>query len=190
MLWQCHVSASPMEPILAATVFFLFFCGGQPWFLRTEVLLSQSFACTLGNVQGGNDLGAFVFVCGDQHLAPNLQKKHGFNTKRTFVQVLLDCSGGLGANMITLSLLIHIFCCGGGVHSCVFFLRCCHVAPVVFARWLSCSEKFRIFPVHCWMSSLGLFCQVGLSLLGFGAAQTQYRRLSLRQNQFGVSITP
>ena len=43
--------------------------------------------------------------------------------------MLLDCSGGLGANMITSSLLIHkflgFFFCGGGVHSCV----CCAMLP-------------------------------------------------------------
>ena len=74
---------------------FLFFCGGQPWFLCTEVLLSQGFL-RVHLEQGGKDLGAFVFVCRDQHLVPNPQKKHGFNTRGPLSKRYGLAAGGVG----------------------------------------------------------------------------------------------
>ena len=57
----------------------------------------------------GKRFGGLCFCVWGPALGPKPSKEAWVQHKRTLVQVLLDCSGGLGANMITSSLLIHKF---------------------------------------------------------------------------------
>ena len=96
------------------------------------VVISRFCVC-IWKCTRGKRFGGLCFCVWGPALGPKPSKEAWVQHKRTLVQVLLDCSGGLGANMITSSLLIHkisrFFFCGGGVHSCVCvcfaMLPCC-----------------------------------------------------------------
>ena len=92
------------------------------------VVISRFCVC-IWKCTRGKRFGGLCFCVWGPALGPKPSKEAWVQHKRTFVQVSLDCSGGLGANMITSSLLIQSFFFAEGVCTvvCVFFamLPCC-----------------------------------------------------------------